>query len=109
VDSRIRQWLVDHGSIYQASCTTPRIGSAAAAGRASSDKETLRRLRIEQNGIVLTVLIERVEVRVDEVDLAAADMAPVHRTWQYPHQGAARIRGDTYSASPTSSGWSLLR
>jgi site-specific DNA recombinase len=71
VASRVRQWLLDPGSIYQAiSAWLPEpstqqrlVARAAEIGRQWSELPPARRCA------VLTTLIERVEVRVDQVDI----------------------------------------
>src|SRR5439155_6866929 len=71
VASRVRQWLLDPGSIYTATSkwlpepsTQQRLAARAAAiGRQWSELQPAR------TRPVLTALIERVEVRVDQVDI----------------------------------------
>jgi site-specific DNA recombinase len=71
VASRVRQWLLDPGSIYQAisawlpepSAQQRLVARAAEIGRQWSELPPAR-MRT-----TLTVLIERVEVRVDQVDI----------------------------------------
>ncbi|MGB9647125.1 MAG: hypothetical protein WCB44_18675 [Stellaceae bacterium] len=71
VASRVRQWLLDPGSIYQAiSAWLPEpatrqrlVARAAQIGRQWSELRPARRCA------VLTTLIERVEVRVDQIDI----------------------------------------
>jgi site-specific DNA recombinase len=71
VVSKVRQWLLDPGSIYQAtSASHPEpsvrqrlVARAAQVGKQWSELPPSRRCA------VLTTLIERVEVRVDQVDI----------------------------------------
>src|ERR1700686_83505 len=71
VASRVRQWLLDPGSIYKATSAWLRepsaqqrlIARAAEIGRQWSELPPARRRA------VLTALIERVEVRADHVDI----------------------------------------
>jgi len=69
--SQVRQWLLDPGSIYKAtsawllepSAQQRLVAQAAQIGRQWSELPPARRFA------VLTALIERVEVRVDRVDI----------------------------------------
>jgi hypothetical protein len=71
VASRVRRWMLDPGSIYQAtsawipdpSAQQRLVARAAEIGRQWSELPPARMRTI------LTVLIERVEVRVDQVDI----------------------------------------
>jgi site-specific DNA recombinase len=71
VASRVRQWLLDPGSIYKATSawlpepSTQRrlVARAAEIGRQWSELPPARK------HTVLTALIERVEVRVDQIDI----------------------------------------
>jgi site-specific DNA recombinase len=71
VASRVRQWLLDPGSVYQATSawlpepsTQQRlVARAAEVGRQWSELPPARQRT------VLTALIERVEVRVDRIDI----------------------------------------
>ena len=69
VTSRMRQWLIDPGSVYQAiRLTDPSvqrrlIPQAEEIGRSWSDLPTVRQRTL------LTTLIERIDVRADRIDI----------------------------------------
>src|SRR6516225_1768552 len=69
VTSRMRQWLIDPGSVYQAiRLTDPSvqrrlIPQAEEIGRSWSDLPTVRQRTL------LTPLIERIDVRADRIDI----------------------------------------
>jgi hypothetical protein len=76
VAGRVRQWLLDPGSIYQAisawlpepSTQQQLVARAAEIGRQWSELPPAR------TRAVLTALIERVEVRVDQIDIHLRQM-----------------------------------
>jgi site-specific DNA recombinase len=69
VASRVRQWMLDPGSVYQA--TSARIPDPSAqqrlVARAGEIGKQFSELPTARRRAVLTALIERVEVRVDQV------------------------------------------
>jgi site-specific DNA recombinase len=71
VASRVRQWLLDPGSIYQA--TSARLSDPSIQQRLVARAAELGRQWSElppaRTRAVFTALIERVEVRVDQVDI----------------------------------------
>jgi hypothetical protein len=71
VASRVRQWLLDPGSIYQAISAWLRDPSTQQqlVARAAQIGKQLSKLPPARTRAVLTALIERVEVRVDQVDI----------------------------------------
>jgi site-specific DNA recombinase len=71
VVSRVRQWLLDPGSIYQAiSAWLPEPSTQQQlVTRAGQIGRQLSELPPARTRAVLTALIERVEVRVDQVDI----------------------------------------
>jgi hypothetical protein len=71
VVSRVRQWLLDPGSIYRAiSGLFPDLSTQQTlVSRAAEIGRQLSELPPARTCTVLTTLIERVEVRVDQVDI----------------------------------------
>jgi site-specific DNA recombinase len=70
VAGRVRQWLLDPRSIYQAtSAWLPDPSTQQLVARAAEIGRQLSELPPARTRTVLTVLIEWVEVRVDQVDI----------------------------------------
>jgi DNA invertase Pin-like site-specific DNA recombinase len=71
VASRVRQWLRDPGSIYQLISAWPREPSTQQrlVARAAEIGKRWSELPPARTRAVLTALIERVEVRIDQVDI----------------------------------------
>jgi hypothetical protein len=71
VAGRVRQWLLDPGSIYQAtSAWIPEPSTQQQlVARAAPIGKQLSKLPPARTRAVLTALIERVEVRVDQIDI----------------------------------------
>jgi len=71
VTSRVRQWLLDSGSIYKS--TSARLPDASTQQRLVAQAADIAthwpELPVARKRAVLTALIERIEVRLDQVDI----------------------------------------
>jgi len=71
VSSRVRRWLLDPGSIYKS--TSARLADASLqqqlVARAADIGKRWPELPVARKRAVLTALIERIEVRVDQIDI----------------------------------------
>jgi site-specific DNA recombinase len=71
VSSRVRQWLVDPGSIYKS--TSARVSDPSTQRRLAAVGEEIAKcwpeLPVARRRAVLTALIERIDVRVDQIDI----------------------------------------
>jgi hypothetical protein len=71
VSSRVRQWLLDPGSIYKS--TSARLPDASMQqrllARATDIGKRWPELPVPRKGAVLAALIERIEVSVDQIDI----------------------------------------
>src|SRR6201993_2080632 len=71
VSSRVHRWLLDPGSIYKS--TSARLADASLqqqlVARAADIGKRWPELPVARKRAVLTALIERIEVRVDQIDI----------------------------------------
>ena len=67
--SRVRQWLLDPGSIYKATRLADPSTQRRLIARAAEIGKSWPELPVARKRAVLTALIERIEVGVDQIDI----------------------------------------
>jgi len=69
VTSRVRQWLLDPGSIYQATRVADPSAQRRLIARAGEIGKSWPELPTTRQRALLTALIERIDVRADHIDI----------------------------------------